>query len=727
MVTNSTVADNNAEGAGGGIANYGTLTITNSTVAGDSASGSGGGIENAFGALTVANSTIADNSASRSGGGIDNGGTLTVTNSTVADNNADGGGGIDNDGALAITNSTIASNNATSGGMGGGLLVSSGTPTLNNTIVALNTSGVGNSTTPDDISLDGVGPLSPLNSNNLIGTGGSGGLTNGINGNQVGVANPGLDPNGLEDNGGPTQTIALLSDSPAIDAGSNALAVDPQGNPLTTDQRGSGYPRIVHGDVDIGAFEFTGTFVVVTAQPPGSVAAGSGFGLTVAAEDSSGTVDSSFDGTVTVALDNNPGGSVLGGTLTATAQNGVATFADLTLEKAGVGYMLRVSSTGLAGATTNAFDVTPLAATQLVVTAQPPSSVTVGLGFGLTVAAEDQFDNVDTNFGGSVTVALLNNPGGATLGGALSVTAQSGVATFSGLTLNVIGTGYTLQVSSNGLTGATTDAFNVYLATVYTVDLTSASGAGSGNAGDLVYTIGLANANTTPGGSIIQFDPTVFASPQTITLANTLVLSETAGPEVIDGPGASLVTVSGGGAVEVFSVTSGVTASLTGLTISGGLATQGGGLSVVGGTVSLTKVAVINNQAVGAKGAGGGFYQPGGDGGSGQGGGIYLNGGSLTLTDDTIGSNVARGGTGGNAGFTSSNFGSFGTGDGGPADGGGLYVADGTLVLNNDVFKSNQAIGGAEGKASPEGGMGAAAVEDRRPAAASMWLVETLS
>ena len=60
-----------------------------------------------------------------------------------------------------------------------------------------------------------------------------------------------------------------------------------------------------------------------------------------------------------------------------------------------------------------------------------------------------------------MAVALLNNPGGATLGGTLSVTAQSGVATFSGLTLDEPGTGYTLQVSSNGLTAATTEAFNV--------------------------------------------------------------------------------------------------------------------------------------------------------------------------------------------------------------------------------------------------------------------------
>jgi hypothetical protein len=175
--------------------------------------------------------------------------------------------------------------------------------------------------------------------------------------------------------------------------------------------------------------------------------------------------------------------------------------------------------------------------------------------------------------------------------------------------------------------------------TIFTVNSTGNGTTGTGDSGTLPYVIGLANANTNTAGSEIQFDPTVFATPQTITLASTLVLSETAGPEMIDGLGASIVTVSGGGAVEVFSVTSGVTAFLSGLTISGGSATQGGGILDDGGRVTLTKVAVINNAAVGANGV-----SAGGNGGNAIGGGIYLAGGTLTLNDDVIRGDVARGG-----------------------------------------------------------------------------------
>jgi hypothetical protein len=246
-VTNSTI-DNNSAWVGGGIYNPGTLTINNSTIADNSAgSFGGGGIDN-WGTLTINNSTIADNSATNWGGGIDTwSGVLTVINSTIADNSAGSlGGGLDNrGGVLTVINSTIADNSA---GTGGGLWANGLTTRLDNTLIALNTNG--------DVTLGNVGTVSSSSAYNLIGTGGSGGLVNGVNGNQVGVTDAGLDPNGLQFNGGPTQTIALVTGSPAIDAGSNALAVYPTtGQLLTTDQRGTGFPRIANGSVDIGAYE----------------------------------------------------------------------------------------------------------------------------------------------------------------------------------------------------------------------------------------------------------------------------------------------------------------------------------------------------------------------------------------------------------------------------------------------------------------------------------------
>ena len=185
-----------------------------------------------------------------------NEGTATVTNSTIANNSDVGGFGGGIDGSITGVNDTIAYNTATYGG--GGLW---GDFTLNNSLIALNTSGTG---TPDDIS----GTVSSASAYNLIGTGGSGGLVNGTNGNQVGVADPGLDPNGLQNNGGPTQTIALVTGSPAIDAGSNALAVDPTtGQPLTTDQRGAlrGPAGLNAGTtVDIGAYEASSSYLVTS-------------------------------------------------------------------------------------------------------------------------------------------------------------------------------------------------------------------------------------------------------------------------------------------------------------------------------------------------------------------------------------------------------------------------------------------------------------------------------
>jgi hypothetical protein len=266
-ITNSTFSNNSAGDTGGGIANGGTLTLTNSTFANNSASsdfaGSGGGISN-DGTLTVTNSTFSNNSANGSfgstGGGIFNFiGTLTVTNSTFANNSASGnsgGGGIYNvQGTLTVTNSTFSNNSAV---VGGGISILNCTTTLNGDIVVGNTDASGN----DDIAGSG---LDSTSSDNLIGANLTSSLTNGVNGNQVGVtvAQAGLAPLGYY--GGPTQTFALLPGSFAIGKGITANTGD-------TDERGMARPSGVQGDV--GAFQTTSLAVNTTTDSSGAVAFG---------------------------------------------------------------------------------------------------------------------------------------------------------------------------------------------------------------------------------------------------------------------------------------------------------------------------------------------------------------------------------------------------------------------------------------------------------------------
>src|SRR5262249_3626358 len=171
------------------------------------------------------------------------------------------------------------------------------------------------------------------------------------------------------------------------------------------------------------------------------------FGLTVAAEDTFGNVDTNFQGNATISTTSSLEG-ILGGTLTVAVTGGVASFSGLTLVKAGSGFTLKVSTTGLPLVTTSPFSVTPLQATQLVVSTQPPPGVTPGGAFGLTIAATDLYGNLATNFNGQVTVALASNPGGSALGGTTTVPALGGLAVFSGLTINTPGAGYTIQASS---------------------------------------------------------------------------------------------------------------------------------------------------------------------------------------------------------------------------------------------------------------------------------------
>ena len=257
-VTNSTLSGNSASTDGGGIcSNSGTLTVTNSTFSGNTAGDDGGGVFSYQdqGTLTVANSTLSDNSATHEGGGIFSvSGTLTtVTNSTLSGNSASWGGGIyhssgeltGTSGTLTVTNSTLSGNSAN---VSYGGIRFYGNATLNNTIVAGNAAPTG-----WDIYCSG-GTLT--GSHNLIGDGsGQTALVNGVDGNLVGTASSPIDPALSDwtqfDNG--HWGYYLLPGSPAVDAGDNALALDPAGQPLTEDILGNA--RIAGGTVDIGAVE----------------------------------------------------------------------------------------------------------------------------------------------------------------------------------------------------------------------------------------------------------------------------------------------------------------------------------------------------------------------------------------------------------------------------------------------------------------------------------------
>jgi hypothetical protein len=98
----------------------------------------------------------------------------------------------------------------------------------------------------------------------------------------------------------------------------------------------------------------------------------------VAVQDALGNTATSFSGSVTVAIGTNPGSGTLAGTTTVTAAAGIATFSTLSIDKVGTGYTLTGAATGLAGATSTSFEITPGTATLLVFTVQP-TSTTAGL------------------------------------------------------------------------------------------------------------------------------------------------------------------------------------------------------------------------------------------------------------------------------------------------------------------------------------------------------------
>ncbi len=259
---NSTVMSNTTGGHnafGGGIFNQGPMIITNSTISGNTTPGSGGGIYNTAYTVTFKSSTINGNTAANGGGIYKQFSPVIVLNSTISGNysTVNGGGIYASAGTTSLFNVTMTRNRANSDdsgtGIGGGVYNATGS-TFNflNSIIALNENVIPTM------------PFPTLNYDDCAGTITSQGysILYSYDSGYCTIVGPFTQTNPLLDlqlqnNGGSTRTHALLSGSPAIDAGNPGGCTDNLGALIATDQRGFLRPANGAGTFrcDIGAFE----------------------------------------------------------------------------------------------------------------------------------------------------------------------------------------------------------------------------------------------------------------------------------------------------------------------------------------------------------------------------------------------------------------------------------------------------------------------------------------
>jgi hypothetical protein len=502
-LTNSTLSGNSASGSsnnnGGGIANFGgTLTLTNSTLSGNSASGGsnnfGGGIYNSLGTVTLTNSTLSGNSASGgmgNGGGIFTNSTLTITNSTLSGNSAIGsggstnqGGGIRTDGTLTLTNSTVSGNSVSGGtnNFGGGILRGGGTAQFRNSIVALNAATSG----PD---LSGI---FTSNGRNLIGKNSGASITTapGASGDLIGTNASPVNPvlSSLANYGGPTQTLALLPGSPALNAGDNCVTQaahcgDPNISQLTTDQRGGGFNRIVGASVDIGAFESKGFTISAVGGTPQSTTILTAFGSPITASVVSVAPEPVDGGVVTfTAPSSGPSATFTGGVTTINAAinaSGQANASPTANNSAGGPY--NVTATGIGISSAANFSLTNIKANQTIT---------------FNTLSDKNFGDADFNVSATASSGL-----------AVSFTA-SGNCTISTNTVHLTGAGLctvTAKQAGNSDFNAAPDvprSFNIAKATSTTAVSSSANPSNFSQTVTFTATVTGPAGTGTPSGSI---------------------------------------------------------------------------------------------------------------------------------------------------------------------------------------------------------------------------------
>ncbi len=321
---------------------------------------------------------------------------------------------------------------------------------------------------------------------------------------------------------------------------------------------------------------------LVFVQGPTNTAAGTAMtpALTVAIEDANGNVETGDNSTtVSLAIGANPGGGTLTGGGAVTVSAGVATFSGLSIDKAGTGYTLTASSTpSYTGATSSAFNIVPGAPTQLAFV-HGPTDTTAGSNFSpaLTIAVQDANGNVETGDNSTtVSLAIGTNPGGGTLTGGGAVTVAAGVATFSGLSIDKAGTGYTLAASSSpSNTGATSSAFNITPGTptqLAFVQGPTNTAAGTAMTPGVTVAVEDANGNVETGDNTTTVGIAIGANPSSGTLSGGSAVTVVSGIATFSG--LSINTAGAGYTLIASSSPSYTPATSAAVTISPGTANQ---------------------------------------------------------------------------------------------------------------------------------------------------------
>jgi hypothetical protein len=431
---------------GGAIVNNGVMDITGSTFTGNNSTTAGIAKAKATGRKSGDNFT-------QSGGAIANFGSGNISNSTFFGNTAAAvGGAILDEGGVSLTSVTISGNTAP---QGGGLFVSAPPPSLlTNTLIAGNTLP-GNVGTGPDV----AGSLDAASANNLIGNGdGSFGLTNGTNGNQIGTTASPISPllGTLGNYGGVTQTLPLLPNSPAINAGT---ATGPAFNPVPgTDQRGKNRA----GAPDIGAFESQGFTLSITSGSMQSAPINSGFPnplvVTVTANNPGDPVGS---GPVTFTV--NPSTAAVGASATITGSPvpiGANGTAQVTATADGIVGTYTVTPSAPGVTTTGVFTLANTTAiVRIVVTYKGSTTPTMKVGeIGPFIATAVYSDNSTADVTGLVVwsgnkdvTAAVDTIGKVTAWspGTVTITATQGAVSGQAVTTVTPGTPMSVSPASN--------------------------------------------------------------------------------------------------------------------------------------------------------------------------------------------------------------------------------------------------------------------------------------